>query len=58
MREVLLPLMESLRLVWVLSTHYSDDAKMASLLHRIAMQIGTHTSPPPRYFLLSRRHES
>ena len=34
------PLLASLRLVWVLSIHYSDDATMGALLQNISLQIG------------------
>ena len=34
------PLLASLRLVWVLSIHYSDDSTMGALLQNITVQIG------------------
>lgn len=33
---MLAPMMNALRMVWVISRHYSDDARMGSLLERIA----------------------
>lgn len=39
-RDALLPLMNSLRLIWVLSSHFSDDSVMGRLLQRIGAQIG------------------
>ena len=39
-QEALLPLMESLRLVWVLSSYYSQDDTMGMLLQQIGTQIG------------------
>ena len=39
-QDTLLPLMESLRLIWVLSTYYSQDDTMGSLLQQIGSQIG------------------
>lgn len=38
--DVLPPLMGALRLVWVISRHYSQDAHMASLMQRIAVALG------------------
>ncbi len=38
--DVLPPLMGALRLVWVISRHYSQDAHMASLMQRIAVVLG------------------
>ena len=34
------PMLASLRLAWVLSIHYSDDATMGALLQNISLQIG------------------
>ena len=39
-QEALSPLMESLRLVWVLSSYYSQDDTMGKLLQEIGIQIG------------------
>lgn len=39
-QEALLPLMEALRLVWVLSSYYSQDDTMGMLLQQIGTQIG------------------
>ena len=33
-------MMNALRMVWVISRHYSDDARMGSLFARIANEIG------------------
>ncbi|KAK9868729.1 hypothetical protein WJX84_008574 [Apatococcus fuscideae] len=38
--DVLPPLMGALRLVWVISRHYSQDVHMASLMQRIAVVLG------------------
>ena len=34
--QMLLPMFNALRLVWAISTHYSDDTHMCALLQRIA----------------------
>jgi len=34
--QMLLPMFNALRLVWAISTHYSDDSHMSALLQRIA----------------------
>lgn len=39
-QEALKPLMEALRLIWMLSSYCSDDASMANLLQQIGDQIG------------------
>lgn len=36
---VLAPLLSALRLVWAISTFYSDDTRMAGLMQRIAAEI-------------------
>jgi dynein heavy chain len=35
----LAPLLAALRLVWAVSTYYSDDARMAGLMQRLAAQV-------------------
>lgn len=37
--ETLAPMMNGLRMVWIISRHYSDDKRMASLLEAIANEI-------------------
>ncbi|KAJ7569126.1 hypothetical protein O6H91_01G062100 [Diphasiastrum complanatum] len=37
--EIISPMMNALRMVWIISRYYSDDAHMASLMERIACQI-------------------
>lgn len=37
--ETLSPMMNGLRMVWIISRHYSDDKRMASLLEDIANEI-------------------
>eukprot|EP00210_Caulerpa_lentillifera_P005286 g5050.t1 len=39
MRETLLPMMNALRMVWILSRHYNDDQRMGSLFKKIAEEI-------------------
>lgn len=39
-QEALPPLMEALRLVWVLSSYYSQDDHMGNLLQHIGAQLG------------------
>jgi dynein heavy chain, axonemal len=34
--DALLPMMNALRMVWIISRHYSDDEKMGNLFRRIA----------------------
>lgn len=38
--DTLPPLMNALRMVWIISRHYSDDARMGALFSRIAREIG------------------
>eukprot|EP00899_Mesostigma_viride_P018540 jgi/Mesvir1/26688/Mv20468-RA.1 len=38
--DTLLPMMNALRMVWIISRHYSDDNRMGSLFERIANEIG------------------
>ena len=40
-QNAILPLLESLRLVWVLSPYYSQDDTMGALLRQIGVQLGT-----------------
>ena len=35
----LAPLLAALRLVWAISTHYSDDGRMTGLMQRLAAQV-------------------
>lgn len=37
--DTLTPLLAALRMVWVISRHYSDDERMSSLLQRVAFAI-------------------
>lgn len=36
MVDTMLPMMNALRMVWIISRHYSDDAKMGRLFRQIA----------------------
>uniref|UniRef100_A0A6S8LSH1 AAA+ ATPase domain-containing protein n=1 Tax=Dunaliella tertiolecta TaxID=3047 RepID=A0A6S8LSH1_DUNTE len=38
--DTLPPMMNALRMVWIISRHYSDDQRMGSLFQRIAQEIG------------------
>ncbi|MEW5308429.1 MAG: hypothetical protein WDW38_000392 [Sanguina aurantia] len=38
--DTLPPMMNALRMVWIISRHYSDDQRMGSLFQRIAREIG------------------
>jgi dynein heavy chain len=38
--DTLPPLMNALRMVWIISRHYSDDARMGALFARIGQEIG------------------
>ena len=38
--DTLLPMMNALRMVWIISRYYSDDQKMGSLFTRIGREIG------------------
>jgi dynein heavy chain, axonemal len=38
--DTLLPMMNALRMVWIISRHYSDDTKMGNLFCQIANTIG------------------
>lgn len=38
--DTLLPMMNALRMVWIISRHYSEDSKMGSLFCKIANMIG------------------
>lgn len=38
--DTLPPMMNALRMVWIISRHYSDDVRMGMLFHRIAVEIG------------------
>jgi dynein heavy chain len=38
--DTLPPLMNALRMVWIISKHYSDDARMGGLFERIAGEVG------------------
>lgn len=38
--DTLPPMMNALRMVWIISRHYKDDARMGSLFARIANEIG------------------
>jgi dynein heavy chain len=38
--DTLPPLMNALRMVWIISKHYSDDARMGGLFERIAGKVG------------------
>ncbi len=38
--DTLPPMMNALRMVWIISRHYSDDQRMGSLFQRIARDIG------------------
>lgn len=35
-----MPMMNAMRMVWIISRHYSDDQRMGLLLQRIAREIG------------------
>jgi len=37
--ETLSPMINALRMVWVISRYYADDANMEALLERIAYQV-------------------
>ena len=37
--DTLTPLLAALRMVWVISRHYSDDERMSGLLQRVAFSI-------------------
>lgn len=37
--DTLPPLMNALRMVWIISRHYSDDARMGALFARIATEL-------------------
>ena len=37
--QIMLPMLNALRLVWAISAHYSDDTRMAALLQRIAHSV-------------------
>ncbi|PNH08033.1 Dynein-1-alpha heavy chain, flagellar inner arm I1 complex [Tetrabaena socialis] len=38
--DTLPPMMNALRMVWIISRHYSDDQRMGSLFQRIAREVG------------------
>jgi dynein heavy chain len=38
--DTLPPMMNALRMVWIISRHYSDDQRMGSLFTRIAREVG------------------
>ncbi|KAL6757976.1 dynein heavy chain, N-terminal region 1-domain-containing protein, partial [Haematococcus lacustris] len=38
--DTLPPMMNALRMVWIISRHYSDDQRMGALFHRIARELG------------------
>lgn len=38
--DTLPPMMNALRMVWIISRHYSDDQRMGNLFQRIAREIG------------------
>ncbi|EFJ08822.1 hypothetical protein SELMODRAFT_131043 [Selaginella moellendorffii] len=42
--ETMNPMVNALRMVWIISRHYSDDARMGSLMERIAHQIAEKVS--------------
>lgn len=48
--DTLPPMMNALRMVWIISRHYSDDQRMGNLFQRIAREIGdrVETSIKPR----------
>lgn len=35
-----MPMMNAMRMVWIISRHYSDDQRMGALMQRIAREIG------------------
>jgi hypothetical protein len=37
--EVIGPMMNALRMVWIISRYYSDDSHMGALMERIAIQV-------------------
>jgi hypothetical protein len=37
--DTLPPLMNALRMVWIISRHYSDDVRMGNLFERIANEV-------------------
>ena len=39
LRQIMLPMLNALRLVWATSAHYSDDTRMCALLQRVAHSI-------------------
>jgi len=43
--DTLAPMLNALRMVWIISRHYSDDARMGSLMERIANEIGDKVKP-------------
>ena len=38
--DTLPPMMNALRMVWIISRHYSDDVTMGALFQRVAQEIG------------------
>ena len=38
--DVIGPMLNALRMVWIISRHYSDDARMGGLMNRISVEIG------------------
>ena len=37
--EIIGPMMNALRMVWIISRYYSDDSHMGALMERIALQV-------------------
>nr|AML30863.1 axonemal inner arm dynein heavy chain 7 [Marsilea vestita] len=42
--ETIAPMMNALRMVWIISRYYSDDSHMGALMERIALQIAERVS--------------
>jgi dynein heavy chain len=54
--DTLPPLMNALRMVWIISRHYSDDVRMGNLFERVANEVRQKGSGTGHLMKKQHRH--